>query len=104
MGVGSREEGRAVFLWIFIRDTDKVEGDLMEVNGATFYSWFFPLPPFHRKFSADNLERYVKSVEIQVNSFNTSYLLIHLVTLLRPGDSEVTFSIFESSCHLLPPV
>jgi len=22
----------------------------------------------------------------------------------RPGDSEVTFSVFESSCHLLLPV
>jgi len=26
------------------------------------------------------------------------------VEVLRPGDSEVTFSVFESSCHLLLPV
>jgi len=27
-----------------------------------------------------------------------------LVKLPRPGDSEVTFAVFESSCHLLLPV
>jgi len=27
-----------------------------------------------------------------------------IVKVLRPGDSEVTFSIFDSSCHLLLPV
>jgi len=27
-----------------------------------------------------------------------------LVKVLRPGNSEVTFSVFESSCHLLLPV
>jgi len=26
------------------------------------------------------------------------------VKVPRPGDSEVTFSVFESSCHLLLPV
>jgi len=26
------------------------------------------------------------------------------VKITRPGDSEVTFSVFESSCHLLLPV
>jgi len=26
------------------------------------------------------------------------------VKVPRPGDSEVTFSLFESSCHLLLPV
>jgi len=26
------------------------------------------------------------------------------VKVLRPGDSEGTFSVFESSCHLLLPV
>jgi len=31
--------------------------------------------------------------------------LAHLfVNILRPGDSEGTFSVFESSCHLLLPV
>jgi len=38
-----------------------------------------------------------------------SFQVIGLVTLLfvkvpRPGDSKVTFSVFESSCHLLLPV
>jgi len=29
-------------------------------------------------------------------------VLVHLfVKVLRPGDSEVTFSVFELSCHLL---
>jgi len=27
-----------------------------------------------------------------------------VIILIRPGDSEVTFSVFESSCHLLLPV
>jgi len=27
-----------------------------------------------------------------------------LVKVPRPGDSEVTFSVFESSCHLLLPI
>jgi len=26
------------------------------------------------------------------------------VKILRPGESDVTFSVFESSCHLLLPV
>jgi len=26
------------------------------------------------------------------------------VKVLRPGESEVTFSVFKSSCHLLLPV
>jgi len=35
--------------------------------------------------------------------FRIRYL--HLfVTVPRPGDSEGTFSVFESSCHLLLPV
>jgi len=30
---------------------------------------------------------------------------IHLIVKVpRPGDSEMTFSVFESSCHLLLPV
>jgi len=36
-----------------------------------------------------------------------SHLLAHLpvfVNIPRPGDSEVIFSVFESSCHLLLPV
>jgi len=31
----------------------------------------------------------------------TSHLFVKVT---RPGDSEVTFSVFESSCHLLLPV
>jgi len=33
------------------------------------------------------------------------YSFLHFfVKVPRPGDSEVTFSVFESSYHLLPPV
>jgi len=35
----------------------------------------------------------------------TNFVLAHLfVEVPRPGDSEVTFSVFELSCHLLLPV
>jgi len=35
----------------------------------------------------------------------TWYSLAHLfVEVPRPGDSEVTFLVFDSSCHLLLPV
>jgi len=27
-----------------------------------------------------------------------------ILFICQPGDSEVTFSVFESSCHLLLPV
>jgi len=32
------------------------------------------------------------------------YSFICQVISTRPGDSEVTFSVFESNCHLLLPV
>jgi len=40
---------------------------------------------------------------------NQTRFIISLGTLLfvkvpRPGDSEVTFTVFESNCHLLLPV
>jgi len=32
-------------------------------------------------------------------------VLLHLfVKVTRPGESEMTFTVFESSCHLLLPV
>jgi len=34
-----------------------------------------------------------------------NFVLAHLFAKVpRPGDSEVTFSVFASSCHLLLPV
>jgi len=44
-------------------------------------------------------------VSININNAKQIGLGTHLfIKVPRPGDSEVTFSVFESSCHLLLPV
>jgi len=45
-------------------------------------------------------------VSLHVDSSYPSFavLLIYLPKLPQPGNSEVTFAVFESSCHLLLPV
>jgi len=43
--------------------------------------------------------RYVYNRTVAVCSFARLF-----AKLSRPGDSEVTFSVFESSCHLLLPI
>jgi len=50
-----------------------------------------------------NLSDEIRSLE--KHSPLISGLSTHLfVKVPRPGDSEVTFSVFESSCHMLLPV
>jgi len=43
-------------------------------------------------------QRYSCTPEIDILGLGTQ-----IVKVPRPGDSEVTFSVFESSCHLLLP-
>jgi len=53
------------------------------------------------KFSSEKYE----ALEMLQNGFKCLGLGTHLfVKVPRPGDSDGTFSVFESSCHLLLPV
>jgi len=52
MGVGREGQGSSAFPWIFIHDTDKVEGGLM----VLFFDLVFLLPPPPRNLSADAIE------------------------------------------------
>jgi len=44
MDVGSGGQGRAVPPWIFMHDTNKVEGDLMVLFFGLVFSFAFPTP------------------------------------------------------------
>jgi len=68
-------------------------------------------------FVASNITFFFLNAEIVValinishpflrNTYNCSFaVFVRLFAKLsRPGDSEVTFAVFESSCHLLLPV
>jgi len=51
------------------------------------------------------IRRRPRKIILQYSSPNLIGLGNHLfLKVPRPGDSEVTFSVFESSCYLLLPV
>jgi len=81
MGVGRRgREAPRFFLWIFMHDTDKVEGSLM----VLFFGLVFALPPLGN-FSADALswvDRHrfpIKRIEISRPTDEPDKIIIFLL-------------------------
>jgi len=74
---------------------DNKIGPNKEEEYCKFYIFLF-------RFSTARTKHFISSNKTKREKY-TSFTRL-FAKLHRPGDSEVTFSVFESSCHLLLPV